>query len=403
MNDFHCSVVNLSNLTTRDRGDDHNSPALWQRPDGRYLAAYTGHNFGAGNGRGPDGKVDTEPLSFYRISSHAHDITEWQAEHTFAWPKKDPVGTDRLSVTYSNLHYLADEGGEKGRVYNIARAAGHVWQIATSDDWGESWVYNGNVTLPPAGGRDYSNGYMKFSSNGTDRIDFITSQAHPRDYNNGIYHGYIQRGRTFNAAGEIIDPDTFGQHAPHPETFTPLFIPDAIGADSYHHAWPCELRRGDNGELFALFTTRFGTETLPDFRSAAPGIADHRLFYSRFNGSTWRTEELAPMAGGLHKTEEDYTGLATVDPRNGRTIYVSTPIDPRDGTRLKHHEIFRAHREEHDSASWRWSAVTSESSTDNLRPQLVRVDADRAVLLWLRGVYDHQHTFRQALVAGRCD
>lgn len=395
------SVAALGNILLRGRGDDHNAPALWQRPDGRFLAVYTGHNFGAGNGHGPDGTVDSEPLTFYRISSRPHDATEWEPQQIFAWPADDPVGTDRISVTYSNLHYLTGQGGDKGRLYNIARAAGHVWQIATSDDWGESWTYRGTITLPPAGGRDYSNGYMKFSDNGVDRIDFITTEAHPRDYNNGIYHGYIQGGQTFNSAGEVIDPDTFSREAPHPEACAPLFTPGAVAPDSYHHAWTAELRRGDDGELFALFTTRFGTGR-SDVRWPAPGDNDHRLFFGRFDGSSWSTSELAPMGEGLNWYQEDYTGLGSVDPRDGRTVYVSTPIDPRTGARLPHHEIFRAQRGRHGGV-WHWSSFTSNSTTDNLRPQLLPLDNDRVMLLWLHGSYDHPHEFRQALVARPCE
>jgi hypothetical protein len=52
----------LANIPTHDRGDDHNVAALWQRPDGRYLAVYTGHQYGLGISRKinpPDRYPDT--------------------------------------------------------------------------------------------------------------------------------------------------------------------------------------------------------------------------------------------------------------------------------------------------------------------------------------------------------
>ena len=152
---------------------------------------YTGHNYGAGYHMN-----DSAPLSFYRISSNANDATEWGEEQTFRWPENDPVGLGRNYVTYSNLLFLANEGSGQGRLYNIARSAGQVWQIATSDDWGMSWTWSRVLSLPPAGGRAYSNGYVKFTSNGLDRIDFSITEAHPRDYNNGLYHGFIRDGKT---------------------------------------------------------------------------------------------------------------------------------------------------------------------------------------------------------------
>ena len=80
---------------------------------------YTGHCYGLGWGGRPHGG-DKTPDTFYRISTQPHDATQWDDEQIFRWPSHDPVGDGRNGVTYSNLHYLADEGGEKG-VYIILR------------------------------------------------------------------------------------------------------------------------------------------------------------------------------------------------------------------------------------------------------------------------------------------
>ena len=389
------STVTMKKILTHDQGDDHNVAALWQRPDGRYLAMYTGHNYGGG-GHGND----KEPISFYRISTRPHDASEWQAEQTFTWPSLDLVGDGRIAVTYSNLLYLSAEGSGQGRLYNIARAAGQVWQIATSDDLGETWTYRGAITRPPEGGRAYSNGYMKFVSNGVDRIDFITTEAHPRDYNNGVYHGYIQDGKTHNASGEVIDPDTFSQEAPQPEVFTALFKPAQVSEGTYHHGWTVELIRDTDGGLHALYLTRVGAETsavLPD-RIPTPGDSDHRLFYARLEGDTWHSTELARMGVGLYDTEEDYTGLGAIDSRKGTVVYVSTVFDPRDDRPLANRELFKGYTSDH-GRNWDWTPVTQDSGVDNLRPRLAVLDDQRAVLLWLRGHYHSMHTYDLAVVA----
>lgn len=390
--------LGLSKILTDGRGDDHNGAALWQRPDGRYLAMYTGHNYGNGSHQGSAG-VDTQPLSFYRISLRAHDALEWGPEQTYVWPSNDPVGHGINHVTYSNLLFLQAEGGEKGRLYNIARAAGQVMHIATSDDWGDSWQYRGVLSLPPAGGRAYSNGYFKFCSNGVDRIDFIATQAHPRDFNNGIYHGYIQAGRTFDASGNEIDSATFSSTAPPPEAFTPVFEVSSVEEDMHHHAWTTEIRRDCNSKLCVLFTTRFGLANRPElFVRGGQGDADHRLFFGQLHQGQWSIVELAKMGEGLHSVEEDYTGLGAIDPRQDGRVFVSTPIDPRDGRRLSHHEIFLAKREKKED-DWEWVPVTENSDADNLRPQLATFADGRAVLLWLRGIYGHQISYRQCLMA----
>lgn len=376
-------TTTLGNFATKGgRGDDHDVAALWQRPDGRYLAVYTAHN---------QGRRDKKPQSFYRISTRPHDASDWQDEQAFDWPTDDPVGDGFIAVTYSNLHHLSAEGGEKGRLYNFARASGQTWRIATSDDWGETWAYRGILTLPPEGGRAYSNGYPKFTGNGVDRIDFVITEAHPRDYNNGIYHGYVQGGRTYDAAGNVLDDNTFSDTAPQPERFTTVFQPATQVDGAYHTGWTTELVRDGNDQLHALFTCRVGVETKranqPEDKTTNPlGEGEHRLFYARLDGDRWHATELSRMGVGLYYWEEDYTGLGAIDPRDGQTVCISAPFDPRTGEALTRRELFIGTTAD-AGRTWAWRPITENSSADNVRPRLVRLNDGRLLLLWLHGEY----------------
>ena len=384
----------LAKIPTLGLGDDHNAAALWQRPDGRYLAVYTGHLYGSGLNDSARGK-DTAPTSFSRVSRAPHDAAEWGPERGFSWPANDPTGNGNHDVTYANLLHLAEEGGERGRLYNFARAAGRAMHVAYSDDWGDTWAYGGILSLPPGTGRAYSNGYFKFCGNGRDRIDFIATEAHPRDYNNGVYHGFIRAGKSHDAAGNVIDGDLFREAAPPPEAFTPVFAPsDERG---HHHAWTTQLERGRDGRLYALFTTRYGDARAPGrFTHPGPGEADHRLFLAVLEDGAWRASEIARMGPGLHPDQEDYTGLAALDPRDGATVYVSTCVDPRDDASLARWELFAGKRG--DEGVWRWSPITWDSPEENLRPQLAVIDDDAAALLWLRGTYPHQRDYAERVV-----
>lgn len=376
-------------------GDDHDVAALWERPDGRYLVVYTAHNHGLREKR---------PLTHYRVSTHPHDASQWQPERTFAWPTDDPVGNGWVAVTYSNLHHLSAEGGEHGRLYNIARASGQTWRIATSDDAGSTWTYRGILSLPPTGGRAYSNGYPKFCDNGVDRIDFIITEAHPRDYNNGIYHGYIQGGRTYDAAGNVIDPCTFSDEAPQPERFTPIFVPEPAADGAYHTAWTTELVRDGGGGLHALFTCRVGLKSMESRAPTTnlPGDSDHRLFYARLEGDRWRTKELARMGYGLYWSEEDYTGLGAIDPVDPRHVYLSTFFDPRDGRRVVCRQLFQGVT--HDGGeTWSWTALTGRVLVDNLRPRIAPLKDGRRLLLWLQGTYRTMNVYDQRVVGMMLD
>jgi hypothetical protein len=368
------------------RGDDHNAGALWIRPDGRYLHMYTGHNL-------------SSRRTFYRVSTNPHDASTWDKEQSYHWPTIGNPDSEG-NATYSNLLYLSKEGTKgQGRLYNICRESQRSPSFAYSDDLGATWKYGGKLSLTKTAS-SYSNGYYKFSGNNVDRIDFIATEHHPRDYNTSIYHGYIKDGKSYDSFGRMIDDNIFDEKAPAPEDFTAVFKSEDVGPSSYHHAWTIEIERDSQDNLYALFTTRYGTAEAPLHAGAAgsnQGNVDHRLFYARFDGKAWHTTELAHMGHGLWHHEQDYTGLGAIHPDNPNLIYVSTPYDPRDNRELTHHEIFKGVSSDHGK-TWQWTQITSKSTVDNLRPAIPRWDADHTAVFWVRGVYRAQDNFDQALV-----
>jgi hypothetical protein len=59
-------------------------------------------------------------------------------------------------------------------------------------------------------------------------------------------------------------------------------------------------------------------------------------------------------------------------------------VSAADGKR--HWEIFRGETRD-EGRSWRWQAVTRDSTGDNLRPIVPRTGRRDELLLWLRGRY----------------
>ncbi len=349
-------------------GDDHNMGAFWIRPDGRYLHMHTGHN--------------ANDYSYCRTTVNPNDGTSWSAESSFNWETLSGL-SDSGNLTYHNLHYLSAEGTGNGRLYNISRQFDRSPYIVYSDNWGQTWAYAGKLSSPTTG-TSYSNGYFKYASNGVDRIDFIATEHHPRDYNNNIYHGYIQGGKSYNSDGTEIDNSIFDENAPGPEEFTPVFLSGAIAAGQYHTAWTIELELDENDYPVCLFITRYGTELYG--ANDGRGAADHRIFYGRFDGSSWTYTELSKIGQGLESWESDYTGLGCIHPDNPNLIYISTPFDPRDDTEYANHEIFKGVTAD-NGATWNWTQITFDSTVDNLRPAVPRWDANNTALFWLRGYY----------------
>ena len=69
----------------------------------------------------------------------------------------------------------------------------------------------------------------------------------------------------------------------------------------------------------------------------------------------------------LYAGEDDYTGLAAIDPDDPDVVFVSTDADPETGMPLvsnadgqRHHESFRGQSAD-GGRSWTWRAITRNS------------------------------------------
>jgi hypothetical protein len=371
--DLKSGTKQLSVLTTgaahRFGCDDHDAPAFLIRPDGKYLAIYTGHN--------------KDHFSYYRIYSG----DAWGPEHAFDWSVR-PGGAD-FPTTYSNPHYLPAEG----RLYNFSRGTGHGSQnIMLSTNFGETWAYAGEMTTNASVG--YVNGYFRYHDDGQ-RIDFICTEFHPRDFNNSIYHGYISNGQAFNSAGTVVNPNIFSQSPVAPQSFTPVFQANSVLPPGHTntHCWNIDVRRFPDGSISALVSARVNDTSRQPARDP-----DHAFFYCRYEGHDWAATYLCNAGKKVFSSEQDYTGLGALSPDDPNLIYVSTPYDPRDDTTfLGVHEIFKGVTANH-GASFTWTPVTQHSTRDNFRPIVPAWDKDHTALLWWRGTSYTSQRFDAAVV-----
>ncbi|MBN2350710.1 MAG: T9SS type A sorting domain-containing protein [Bacteroidales bacterium] len=348
--------------------DDHNAPAFLKLPDGKYLTMYAEH-YDRYNSR-------------YRI----YDGRDWSREHRFDW-MTIPGGTD-FTIAYSNLYYLSFED----RIYNFARANRRSPNMIVSENWGESWSYCGLLTLPDEN-IGYVNGYFKYSGNGTNRIDFICTEHHPRDYNTSIYHGYIKNGHSFTTAGELRDDDITDNYAPNPADFTMVFAANTTLQDkTMTRCWNIDVQKYDDGKIAALIKARVNDN--PNNPSNDP---DHCYIYCRYSGTVWICTYLGMAGRKMYDSEQDYVGLGALHPNNPNIIYISTPVDPRENIDLGKHEIFKGTTSDH-GATWTWDPITQNSSCDNFRPVIPYWKDNKTALLWCRGTYYTAQIFDAAVV-----
>ena len=344
--------------------DDHNAPGILVLTNGGYLAIYAAHN--------------TEKLSYWRI----FDGTSWSLEQIYDW-NTQPGGAD-FNTTYSNPHYM-----EGGRIYNFSRGNFHGSQnLITSDDNGQTWTYRGVLLTNQNVG--YVNGYFNYWGNGVDRIDFVCTEYHPADYNTSIYHGYVSNGMSFRTDGTLVDANVFDKIAPTTPDFTRVFAADTVmpAGQTNTRCWNFDVQRYDDGTIAILFKARVNDN------SSDP---EHAFFYARWNGSSWTTTYLGKAGKRLYVSQEDYTGLGALCPNDPNTIFISTPIDPRNQTNLTVHEIFKGVTT-NNGANWSWTPITQKSVRDNLRPIVPAWDKNNRALLWWRGTYTAAQNFDAAVV-----
>jgi hypothetical protein len=369
-----------TNLTSFGGGDDHNAPGLLVLPNGHYLALYTGHN--------------QDSNSWYRIYDPA--TVSWAPEVLYDWSTQ-PGGTD-FKTTYSNPNNMTAEG----RTYNFARSnGGGSPNSIVSTNFGTNWSYGGELTTNNIPG--YVQGYFKYWGNGVDRIDFICTEAHPRDYNTSMYHGYISNRMTFNSFGVLKDTNILDKITiPKPQDFTPIFTTGTVmppGQTNYR-CWNDDVCRYADGTIEAIIATRINNNVNGTNGNDIGVNPNHAFFFCRFNGTNWASTYLCQAGYKLYVDEGDYVGLGCLSPDDPNTIYISTAFDPRVvkpgvfDTNLQAsaiREIWRGVTTNH-GGNFSWTPVTQRSSRDNFRPIVPAWDGDHTLLLWFRGTYTSAQT-----------
>jgi hypothetical protein len=352
-------------LHPRFEQDDHDGPGLLALPDGRVLAVYSQHA--------------TERKVYWRISE-PKEPTTWGPVREFDTPGRESSAFSGDNVTYSNLFRLAS-----GRILNIFRGVGYDPNTMFSDDDGETWTYGGRLIT----GRDGYGPYFKYAFDGKETIHVVATEDHPRNFNNSLYHGYLRDGQLYHSDGRRI-----GQASETAEaTIRSWDLTKVFQGDAVNVAWMADIELDGNGRPVVVFSVQKDGRGLP----RGQGGFDHRFHYARWDGETWHTREIAYAGTRLYPGEDDYTGLAAIDPQNSLVVYISTDADPKTGEALvstadnrRHREIFRGTTVD-VGATWQWQPVTANSTMDNLRPIIPKWNDPRTALVWMRGAYRNNH------------
>ena len=166
--------------------------------------------------------------------------------------------------------------------------------------------------------------YARYVSNGTDTVHITYTEAHPRDFDNSIYHVYYKGGTLYRSDGTAIHPLTQGLTTP--DEGTRIFQGDANNV-----AWTVDVVLDPaNGRPHIVYSVQIGSAGLP----TGQGGTDMRYRYARWDGTAWRDRPLAYAGTRLYSGEDDYTGLAVLDPTDPSVVYISTNANPTTGAAL---------------------------------------------------------------------
>jgi hypothetical protein len=366
------SPAKLGNISV----DDHNAPGIVITPSGNYMAMYAGH------------RVDC--YSRYTV----YNGTSWSAEKKFDWsPDGCPwAGASTNMITYANPWYMGST------IYSMVRSVGTDPGVLSSTDDGASFSYYGRLMSTTQKG--YVAGYFKYWGDNTGRVDFVGTEAHPRDFDTSLYHGYISNGMVYDSTGKVMDASLHDSSSTQTTSvditgFTPVLkTGTSLSGTPLCRLWNHDIMRYADGTIAVLGQGRANSCT----STPSGSDPDKRMFYSRFDGTSWKSTYLVKAGSHLYSDEEDYTGLSALDPDDPHIIYVSSTYDPRDDkTTTPKHELYEGVTCD-NGATWKWTPLTQNSSVDNLRPIVPKWDASHKALLWMQGTYTSAQSMNMKIV-----
>lgn len=314
--------------------DDHASPAIRVRPDGRIQAFWSAHG---------------GPHMYTRVSKNPEDVTSWGETRTVG------LSTEASTFTYPNPLSLPAEGN---RLYMFWRAHDRSPTYSTSDDGGTTWAGAHSLIDVPD-----QRPYVKYASDGSSRIDIAFTEGNPGSYDNGIHYAAYRDGALWHADGTKIA--SLADAPITPDQADQVYDP----ASGNGRAWVWDVADDSAGRPVIVYSTILSA-------------TDRQYRYARWDGEKWSDHEVVPAGPTFVHGDSDYSGGIVIDRHDPSAVYLSRDVD---GV----HEIERW-RTPDGGASWTGEPVSADPSGDNVRPVVPRGEpaGGGIPVVWMHGRYD---------------
>jgi hypothetical protein len=312
--------------------DDHNSPGLLMRANGRLTVFYLG---------------PSRAHMLYRRSSNAEDVASWGPEHTL--PTNTP---GHLGYTYPNPVYLSAEK----RTYLFWRGA-QWWPAFSRHSERGDWTPARTLLRIPD-----QRPYLKFHTDGVRHIHIAYTEGNAGSFVNSVY--YLRyRGDAFHRADGTRVAGIRGLPLA-PSEGDRVYDARASGVRAW--VWDIAARRdGRPVIVYALF----------------PDGSDCIYMYAEWTSGRWQNHAI--VAGG-GRIGHFYAPGISLDHENPNVVYLSRKVRGRF--------VVQRWRTADNGATWHHRTIdTGTQEGDSLRPITPRGRATERDALWMQGRY-HGYT-----------
>jgi hypothetical protein len=262
--------------------DDHSSPALYRRSDGRLVAFWT------------DRGTATDDTLYWTISDNADDISSWGSVNSFTATSEvdyaEPVAWN------SNLRLYYRMGGP--------------WKYRVSTDSGASFGSEQAFT-----NFSESRIYIHVWRDGS-QLHFALGDH--RMTSTGIYHWYQESGDYYTSDGTLIQ-----SASTELTSLSDLTLVYDGTAQGNNPAKQYDLTTDSNGNPVVAFTEHVST-------GSGGGDGDYRARWAKWDGSQWVVGAEVTAMGGALPESHYYEGGLSIDRADPTTVYVSVETSNRN-------------------------------------------------------------------------
>ncbi len=335
-------------LKTGFEADDHNNPAFLLHDDGTITAFYTAHR-----------TEYPERAVLWRTMTPKDDGTYSLGPEQRIMRDDDVQGEKKN--TYCNPFHLSKEH----RTYLFSRGANFnpVYRIHEDGADPNAWSAAKNFILNAP-----NRPYLKYDSNGVDRISFLYTDGNPGSVKNNVYYMYLQNGALYDADGSIIRK--LADAPIVPGNAKKVFDRLANNSPAGDSSWVWDLSHDPvTQDPIATYVSFVGLK--------------HIYHYTRFDGEKWIDHRFDFDTGGSIEGKglgDNYSGGLVLDHTDPSIVYLSRPMDGE--------YALEQWKTSDGGATWTTKRIAIEKTDKILRPYVpLNRPKDTEMVLWLSGEY----------------